>query len=67
MYAKGYPFEIISEIGSRVDYNRKKLNQLIYYITNSEIEKIVVLNKETLLTIFQHNLGEKKIKKEMKI
>lgn len=51
MYAKGYQFEIISEIGSGVDYNRKKLNQLIYCITNSEIEKVVVLNKERLLTI----------------
>ena len=46
MYAKGYQFEIISDIGSGINYNKKGLNQLIDMITNSEVDKIVVLYKD---------------------
>ena len=49
MYAKGYQFEIISDIGSGINYNKKGLNQLIDMITNSEVDKIVVLYKDRLL------------------
>lgn len=49
MYAKGYQFEIISDIGSGINYNKKGLNQLIDMITNSEIELIVILYKDRLL------------------
>jgi len=49
MYAKGYQFEIISDIGSGINYNKKGLNQLIDMITNSEIERIVILYKDRLL------------------
>ncbi len=49
MIAKGYSFEIITDIGSGIDYNKKGLNQLIDLITNSEVEKIVVLYKDRLL------------------
>ena len=49
MYAKGYSFEIITDIGSGINYNKKGLNQLIDMITNREIEKIVVLYKDRLL------------------
>ncbi|HBN85749.1 MAG TPA: IS607 family transposase, partial [Clostridiales bacterium] len=49
MIAKGYSFEIISDIGSGIDYNKKGLNQLIDMITNGEVEKIVVLYKDRLL------------------
>ena len=49
MYAKGYQFEIISDIGSGIHYNKKGLNQLIDMITNSEVDKIVVLYKDRLL------------------
>lgn len=49
MYAKGYQFEIITDIGSGINYNKKGLNQLIDMITNSEIEKIVVLYKDRLI------------------
>ena len=49
MYAKGYQFEIISDIGSGINYNKKGLNQLIDMITNSEIDKIVVLYKDRLI------------------
>lgn len=49
MYAKGYQFEIISDIGSGINYNKKGLNQLIDMITNSEVDKIVVLCKDRLI------------------
>ena len=49
MYAKGYQFEIISDIGSGINYNKKGLNQLIDMITNLEVDKIVVLYKDCLL------------------
>lgn len=35
MYAKGYQFEIITDIGSAINYNKKGLNQLIDMETNS--------------------------------
>ena len=49
MYAKGYQFEIITDIGSGINYNKKGLNQIIDMITNSEVEKIVVLYKDRLI------------------
>lgn len=49
MYAKGYQFEVITDIGSGINYNKKGLNKLIDMITNSEVEKIVILYKDRLL------------------
>ncbi len=49
MFAKGYQFEIIIDIGSGVNYDKKGLNQLIDMITNSEIDKIVILYKDILV------------------
>ena len=49
MLARGYQFEIIQDIGSGINYNKKGLNQLIDLITNSEVDKIVVLYKDRLL------------------
>ena len=49
MIARGYSFEIITDIGSGLNYNKKGLNQLIDMIVASEIEKIVVLYKDRLL------------------
>lgn len=49
MYAKGYQFEIITDVGSGINYNKKGLNQLIDMITNSEVDKIVVLYKDRLI------------------
>ncbi|MBQ7584960.1 MAG: IS607 family transposase [Desulfovibrionaceae bacterium] len=42
-------FEIIQDIGSVIDYNKKGLLGLIKRINNNEIEKIVVLHKDRLL------------------
>lgn len=49
MYAKGYQFKIIINIGSGINYNKKGLNKLIDMITNSEVDKIVVLYKDRLI------------------
>jgi len=49
MYAKGYSFEIVSDIGSGINYNKKGLNQLISKITSYEVDKIVILYKDRLL------------------
>lgn len=49
MYARGYSFEIISDMGSGINYNKKGLNQLITMITSYEVDKIVVLFKDRLL------------------
>ncbi len=49
MIAKGYSFEIITDIGSGINYNKKGLNQLIDMITDSEVEKVVILYKDRLL------------------
>ena len=49
MYARGYQFEIITDIGSGIDYNKKGLNQIIDMVTHSEVEKIVVLYKDRLI------------------
>lgn len=49
MIAKGYQFDVITDIGSGINYNKKGLNQLIDMITNSEVDKIVILYKDRLL------------------
>ena len=51
MLAKGYQFEIIQDIGSGINYNKKGLNRLIDLITNSEVDKIVILYKDRLLRL----------------
>ena len=49
MLARGYSFEIISDIGSGINYNKKGLNQLLELVVSSRVEKIVVLHKDRLL------------------
>ena len=49
MIARGYQFDIIQDIGSGLDYNKEGLNQLIDRITNCEIDKVVILNKDRLI------------------
>ena len=49
MLAKGYRFEVIEDIGSGIDYNKKGLNDLINRITNREVDKVVVKYKDRLL------------------
>ena len=57
MYAKGYSFEIITDIGSGINYNKKGLNRLLSMITSYQVDKIVILYKDRLLR-FGHELIE---------
>ena len=49
MYAKGYQFEIVEDVGSGINYKKKGLQTLISKICNREISKIVVLYKDRLV------------------
>ena len=49
LLAKGQPFEIISDIGSGINYKKKGLQELIRRISQNQIEKVVVLYKDWLL------------------
>ena len=43
------PYEIISDIGSGINYSKKGLRELIKKITAGQVEKVVVLYKDRLL------------------
>ena len=47
--SKGYSFEIITDMGSGINYNKKGLKDLIQKINNKEISKIVILYKDRLI------------------
>lgn len=49
MYAKGYNFEIISDIGSGINYKKKGLQELLDKINDQNISKIVILYKDKLV------------------
>jgi len=49
MYAKGYQFEIITDIGSGINYNKKGLCMLLDMVTDAQVERIVVLYKDRLI------------------
>lgn len=49
MYAKGYNFEIISDIGSGINYKKKGLQELLNKINDQKISKIIVLYKDRLI------------------
>jgi predicted site-specific integrase-resolvase len=51
MIAKGYSFEIITDIGSGINYDKKGLNNLISLITDYGVEKVVIMYKDRLLRI----------------
>ena len=44
--AQGKPFEIISDIGSGINYKKKGLKELIKRISQNKVEKVVVLYKD---------------------
>lgn len=48
LLAQGKPFEIISDIGSGINYKRKGLQELIKGMANRSISKVVVLSKDRL-------------------
>ena len=47
--AQGKPFQIITDIGSGINYQKKGLKELIKLITQNKVEKVVVLYKDRLL------------------
>jgi DNA binding domain, excisionase family len=47
--SKGYNFEIITDIGSGINYTKPGLQQLIDRINNKDISKIVILYKDRLI------------------
>jgi len=49
LIAKGQPFEIISDIGSGINYKKKGLQELIKRISGNQVERVVVLYKDRLL------------------
>lgn len=49
MFSKGYQFDVITDIGSGLNYSRKGLLKLIELINNREIDRIVVLYKDRLI------------------
>lgn len=49
MTAKGYQYEVISDIGSGINYEKKGLQQLIERVNNHEVNKVVVLYKDRLV------------------
>lgn len=47
--AQGKPFEVITDIGSGINYNNKGLKELIQRISQNKVEKVVILYKDRLL------------------
>ena len=43
MYAKGYSFEVITDIGSGINYKNKGLQELISLIDSNQVTKVVIL------------------------
>lgn len=49
LISKGKPFEIITDIGSGINYKKKGLKELLRLITQNKVDKVVVLYKDRLL------------------
>lgn len=49
MYAKGYSFEVITDIGSGINYKNKGLRELISLINSNQVTKVVILHKDRLV------------------
>ena len=47
--AQGKLFEIISDIGSGINYKKKGLKELMKQISQNKVDKVVVLYKDRLL------------------
>lgn len=49
MYAKGYSFELVTTIGSGINYKRKGFLYLVDRVMSGDVDKIVVLYKDRFL------------------
>ena len=47
--SQGWEYEVISDIGSGVNYNKRGLNKLVKLITGGEVKRLVLTNKDRLL------------------
>ena len=48
-YTKGYQFEVITDIGSGINYTKKGLIYLLDRVMSGDIERIIVLYKDRLI------------------
>ena len=48
-YTKGYSFELITDMGSGLNYKKEGLKKLIRMICNKEVKKLVILYKDRLV------------------
>jgi len=49
-YNKGYSFEVITDIGSGINYNNKGFVKLLELISHNQINRVVILYKDRLIT-----------------
>ena len=49
MFAKGYSFEMITDIGSGINYSKKGLTKLLERIHKGDVSKVVILYKDRLV------------------
>lgn len=49
MYAKGYSFEVITDIGSGINYKNEGLHKLISLIDSNQVIKVVILREDRLV------------------
>ena len=47
--SNGYKFEIITDIGSGINYQKKGLKQLIELINKKQVDRVVILYKDRLI------------------
>lgn len=47
--SKGYTFEVIEDLGSGLNYNKKGLKKLLKLINDKQIERLVLTNNDRLL------------------
>ena len=47
--SKGFEFEVISDLGSGLNYKKKGLKELLKLITQNKVDKVVVLYEDRLL------------------
>lgn len=50
MYAKGYSFEVITDVGSGINYKNKGLRQLISLISSNQVTRVVILHRDVLMS-----------------
>ncbi|CAI8990731.1 putative resolvase [Brevibacillus sp. IT-7CA2] len=48
MIARGYSFDVITDIGNGINYEKRGLLQLMDFIIQGKVERVVVLYKDSL-------------------